>query len=187
MKKLNKILSFMFVVCLVIPCAFFMFGCKDKDKETIKVLDAGDRIENSSIYAWDTYSSGDYTCAAVQIDFDKVNIEDIRGIKVEMFVGDVKTGTATCTGDQILFYWENYGIYWTDAEGNHLTAQNWQDCAGKQWLECYFTPTTEVRNEEDWTMEYTGEAFVAVTSFKFELVVEENNETITYTYEHVAV
>ena len=173
MKK--KILSFL-LVCLVLPCAFLLAGCGEVR------MDAGDRIANASIYDWATYTSGEYTAAAVQIDFDKVNIADIQSMKVVMYVGQDKVGEATCKGDQITFYWENYGIYWTDAEGKALTGETWQNCAGKQWLECYFTPTTEVRNDEDWTMEYTGKVNVKPTSFDFELTAKENGKTIVYTY-----
>lgn len=172
MKK--KILSFL-LVCLMVPCVLMLAGCGETR------MDAGDRIANATIYDWAHYSSGDYTAAAVQIDFDKVNISDIQSMKVVMYVGENKVGEATCKGDQITFYWENYGIYWTDAEGNALTAETWQNCAGKQWLECYFTPTTKVRDEEDWTMEYTGVVNVKPTSFDFEL--KAKNVIYTYTYQ----
>ena len=133
--KITKIVA---SICLVLFAGVLMVGCG------ITTKDGGTLVHTPTITNWYEYEGEQYLDTSITINFDEINVEDIKKITFELYNDDTLLGNAVSEGENLVTLLKDCAQYW------EATADTYTEVTGNRILSCAFQPRTETEDNGFW-------------------------------------
>lgn len=135
MKKIFKT----FLICLILLNSFILYACE------VETQDGGTKLYDANISSW--YQGTDeimYLDTSVKINFDEINILEIKKIIFKIYDNENVIGSAISEGKNLTSLLQNCATYWDK------TPQTYNEVTGERILSCAFRTREEAGDNGYW-------------------------------------
>lgn len=135
-KMLKNCMSF----CFLIFSPFVFYACNHAER-----LDGGTKLYNANISSWYDGTDGvKYLDTSVKINFDEINISEIKKITFELYQDNTLLGNAISQGENLITLLKDCANYWDKSSETYL------EVTGERVLSCAFRPREQKGDNGYW-------------------------------------
>ena len=137
---MRKILKLYVSLCLLIFSPLVLYACNQAEQ-----LDGGTKLFNANISSWyDGVDGVKYLDTSVKINFDEIQISEIKKITFELYQDDTFLGNAISQDENLVSLLKDCANYWDKSSEEYLQVK------GTRVLSCAFRQREESGDNGYW-------------------------------------